>query len=206
MEIKHTDLGVVTDFLARYYKTNLLHQITLIEVKRDGQPDLSEDKRAWKERDDLHVTLVSEAIVLNGAPERRTILAIPTANGAALGAAGLWTMEQNPSVGLAITPQVFEQVLANKPARDYLLIAAKDPYHGTLPKPQPKLQPVERTDPIIPPKPDYGEHILYTTMFGTSDGSEQTAELTIRDKINNEDYEITLSRSGEKVKAVVKLA
>jgi hypothetical protein len=204
VEMKRVSLDVVTEFLARYYRSNLLHQITLLEVKRDGQVDLGEDKRPHPERDDLNVTLITEAMILNGAPARKTILAIPPSNGAVLGGASLWAMEQTPSVGRTITPQWFEPILANKPARDYLLVAARDPFHGTLPVPPPPAPPPVKVEQVIPPKPDYGDLIYYTTKYKRYEGAEQSAELCIRDKINNEDYEIFLTQSGERVKVVVK--
>lgn len=203
IEMKRADLEAVTEFLKRYYRLNLLHQITFLEIKREGSADLTKDDRPAREREDLTVNIVTEAIIINGTPARRTLLPIPPSNGAALGGAGLWAMTQTPAVGRSIVPHQFEPALAFKPTRDYFLMAAKDPFHGALPVPKP---PVVKKDEVVvvPPKPDYSEHIKYSTLFRTTDGDEQSVEILVRDQINNEDYELTLTQAGERVKAVVR--
>lgn len=202
--MKRASLQVVTEFLKRFYRLNLLHQITLLELKRDGTVNLDKDDRWYTQRNDLTVNIHIEAIILNGAPARKTLLSIPTENVAVLGGAGLFALQQTPSAGRAVIPPKFEEILATSPPRDYLLIAAKDPFHGSLPVPDPPKPIEKKADPITPPKPDYSGYIWYTTKFGTVEGGEETVQLLVRDKINNEDYEISLAQKGERVAAVVK--
>ncbi len=202
--MKRASLQVVTDFLKRFYRLNLLHQVTFLELKRDGAIDLGKDDRWFTQRTDLTVNIHIEAIILNGTPARKVLLSIPTENVAVLGGAGLWAMQQTPSAGRSVVPPEFEPLLANKPPRDYLLIAARDPFHGSLPVPDP---PQEKKPPPVkvePPKPDRSTEIYYSTKFGTTEGTEETVQLLIRDKFNNEDYEISLAQRGERVAAVVK--
>lgn len=202
--MKRASLQVVTEFLKRFYRLNLLHQITFLEMKRDGNVELGKDDRWYTQRTDLTVNITIEAIILNGTPARKTLLSIPTANVAVLGGPGLWAMQQTPSAGRAVVPTEFEPLLANKPPRDYLLIAARDPFHGSLPEPTPPPPPPVKVEQVIPPKPDYSGYIVYTTKFGTTEGGEETVQLLVRDKINNEDYEVSLAQKGERVAAVVK--
>ena len=202
IHMKRTSLSVVMDFLKNYYKLNLLQQITMLEIKRDGSVDLQKDDRTANERTDLTVNITTEAIILNGTPTRKTLLYIPDANGAVLGGAGLYDMRETPSVGRDIVPYAFEKQLAAN--RDYLLIQAKDPFHGSLPPPPAPTPPPAVVVQVTPPKPDYSPFIRYSTLFRTTEGGEHTADVLIRDQINNEDYAITLTQSGEKVKVLVK--
>lgn len=52
-------------------------------------------------------------------------------------------------------------------------------------------------------KPDYREFIQFTTWIHTIDGDEHTLTITIRDKINKEDYELIVTQAGEKVRVKV---
>jgi hypothetical protein len=204
IEMAKTNLDVVVNFLKRYYQLNLLHQITLLEMKREGTADLGKDGRPAGERDDLKVTIVTEAIIINGTPGRRSLLPIPPSNGAVLGGAGLWAMSESPAVGRNIVPQQFEPILAYKPARDYFLMQAKDPFHGSLPPPPAPVQKKAEVVVAPPPKPDFGQFIKFISLTHTTEGDEHAARVTVYDRINNEEYEITFTRSGEKLKPVVR--
>jgi hypothetical protein len=203
--LKQASLSMVMDFLKRYYRLNLLHQITLLEIKRDQGVSLNKDERNVNERNDLTVNITTEAIILNGTPARKTLLAIPDANGAVLGGAGLFDMKETPSNGREVMPTQYEQIIAkfNNQERDYKVIAAKDPFHGTLPVPPPPEE--KKAAPIIvaPPKPDFSGSIWYSSLFRTTAGDEHKATVFIRDIANNEDYTLELTQSGERLKVVV---
>ena len=196
------DIGTVMAFLKRYYELNLLHQITNFTVKRDDNSKITDDNRQAKDRTDLNVTLVTEAIMLDGAPSRKTLLPAPISGGSLLGGAGLHSMENtSPQIGRGIAPYPLVQVLATA-ARDYALVTARDVLHGKLPAP-PKvvIKPPKAEDPPPPPGPDISPWIRLVSMVKSSDGS---AHVELTDIYNNFDFEINLTQQGEKliVKAI----
>jgi len=196
------DIGTVMAFLKRYYDLNLLHQITTFTVKRDDNSTIADDKRQAKDRTDLNVTLVTEAIMLDGAPSRKTLLSAPVSGGSVLGGVGLYSMENySPQIGRGIAPYSLVQVLATA-ARDYALVTVRDVLHGKLPSPPKPPEPKkveEKKDP--PPGPDIGAYIRLVSIVKSSDGS---AHVELFDVWNNFDFEINLVQKGEKliVKAV----
>jgi hypothetical protein len=201
IEMKKVDLGIVTDFLKRYYDLNLLHQITFFEIKREGSVDLGQDKRHWEQRDDLTVTIVTEGMMLNGAPARNTLLPVSPSYGAVVGGYAWYGMGQSTRIGQQLGAHPFEQVTSK---RNFYDLAARDPFHGSLyDPPPPKIEAIAEPPPP-PPKPDYSEFIQYTMGIKTTEGNEHTARVTIRDKINNEDYELELMQIGEKLNVVVR--
>jgi len=138
---KKADMWAIKDFLEGYYRLGLLQQITSIQIKKDEDPT---GKNAGK-RNDLTVTLTTEAILLDGAENRRTLVPIPTAFAAVGGAAifkGMSNYKGHDAKGLefghGITPVVTVPSLASNP-RDYSLIVRKDPFNGPL--------------PVVPPAP-----------------------------------------------------
>ncbi len=204
IKIPKTDLAGVTEFMRRYYSLPLLQQITRVELKK-STVDLALDKRPLKERNDIEATIITEAIIADGAPTRRSVLPIPVAQGAAMGSASWALMEQSPKVGQSISPQPISQMLSTG-NRDYFLLSAKDMFHGQLPELKQEIVKGPKTEEIIviPPKPDHRFAIKYGTMFRNNDGYEQTSELRIYDLMNNEDYELTITQTGEKSKTSVK--
>jgi len=191
------DIASVMSFLKKYYDLNLLHQITTFVIKRDDASKIDADKRAAKDRTDLNVTIVTEALMLDGAPARKTLLAAPLSGGSILGSAGLYAMENtSPELGRGIAPFKLTQILAT-PNREYAYVTARDVLHGPLPpypKPDPIKQPVE--PPSTPPGPDISAYIQLVTLVKTSDGS---AHIEIFDKWNNYDFEINMKQKGEKL-------
>lgn len=198
------DIGTLMGFLKRYYDLNLLHQITNFTIKRDDSSSIADDKRPAKDRTDLNVTLVTEAIMLDGAPTRKTLLSAPVSGGSVLGGAGLYTMENSsPQIGRGIAPYSLVQVLATA-ARDYVLVTARDVLHGKLPAPpiiKPKDPPKKEEIPVVPPGPDISPYIRLVSIVKSSDG---TAHAELTDLWNNFDFEINLTQKGEKliVKAI----
>jgi hypothetical protein len=204
IRIPKTDLASVTEFLRRYYSMPLHQQITRIELKKLSV-ELSADKRPLRERNDIDATIVTEAIIVDGAPTRKSALPVPLAQGAALGG-GAWAMiEQQPKAALGIAPMPISQMLSTG-NRDYYLLSAKDLFHGTLPAIPPiiKESGPKQEIVVVPPKPNHSFAIKYGTLFRNNDGYEQTTEARIYDLINNEDYELVITQTGEKTKCSVR--
>jgi hypothetical protein len=157
------DMWAVRDVLEGYYGLNVLHQITHLEIKVEAQPGAK--GKAAPDRRDLAVKLSTEAIILDGAEPRRTLLPVSPAFAAAGGQLGFATVSQTSELGRGLTPLRFGPVLSPK-NRDYGLIVLRDPFHGLLPPPPPlsigKIADVaikadERLDPVrVPLVYDYG--------------------------------------------------
>ena len=192
------DIGTVMAFLKRYYDLNLLHQITTFTVKRDDNSKITDDNRPAKDRTDLNVTLVTEAIMLDGAPSRKTLLPAPISGGSVLGGAGLYALENySAQIGRGIAPYPLVKVLATA-VRDYAAVTARDVLHGKLPAPPPikPPAPVKPPDPPPPPGPDISPYIRLVSIVKSSDGS---AHVELTDLWNNFDFEINLTQTGEKL-------
>ncbi len=203
IDIPRADLATVAEVLRRYYSLDLLHQITHLNIKQAGSSDLGDDKRSQKERSDLKVEITTRAIIVNGAARRRTLTPAPNSVVGLVGGIGGASYEQNPGVGRKVLPEPFEAILANAPIREYQYLAAKDVYHGTLPEIKPIDPPKGPTAPtaVEVPKPDFREYIWFTTSIHTSRGDEHTVEITIKDKINQDEYQVVVTQEGEKVSA-----
>ena len=188
------DLTTTMTFLKKYYDLNLLHQITTFTLKRDNAYEIGDDKRQSKDRADLTVMIVTEALVLDGAPSRKTLLSAPVSAGSVFGAAGLFSMENTtPDIGRGIAPYQISEILAN-PAREYAYVIGKDAVHGKLPPPVA----VKEKDPpkVELPGPDISPYIRLVTLVKSSDGS---AHVEIFDVWNNLDFEINMKQKGEKL-------
>lgn len=130
------DMWAVHDFLAAYYRLNLLHQITALEIKADAAQATGPGSRGKpaNARNDLAVALTTEAIILDGAENRRTLLPVPTGFAAAGGQAAFDSVMLTPEAGRGLTPLPLAPVLSPK-NRDYTLIVQNDLFHGPLPPP-----------------------------------------------------------------------
>jgi hypothetical protein len=206
IDIPKADLETVAEVLRRYYALDLLHQITHLSIKPVGGTELGEDRRNQKERNDLKVELTTRAIIVHGADRRLSLTPAPmplAGLGGGLVAAGY---EYNTRADLRkVMPTPLEPILANSPIREYHYVAAKDVFHGPLPQPEPpKITTKGGGEIPPPPKPDYREYIWYTTRIHTIEGDEHKLDITIKDKINKEDYELVITQAGEKV--LVKVA
>jgi hypothetical protein len=202
VDIPKADLETVAEVLRRYYSLDLLHQITHLTIKPVGGVDLGEDKRNQKDRNDLKVELTTRAIIVHGAERRLSLTPAPMPLAGLGGGLVEFAYENNSRADLRkVMPTPLEPILANSPIREYHYVAAKDVFHGTLPVPPPVItrKPKDDDAPPPPPKPDYREFIWYTTRIHKIDGDEHTLEITVKDKINKEDYELVITQSGEKV-------
>lgn len=201
--MKKVDLATLTDFLERYYQLNLLHQITRIQVKRNDADAAVKPRSGQADRPDLDVTLVSEAIILDGAEARRSLLPVPVSAGAVLGAMGYHHLASSPVVARGLKPVEHVPVLA-EPDRDYFAVLGKDVFHGPIPPP-PKKEPPKVVEPVEeppPPKEDIAGHIKLIGITRRSDG---TATAEIKDIANNLDYVIDLKmKDGKPVAGVQK--
>lgn len=209
VEIPKTDLGTIAEVLRRYYSLDLLHQITSLSIRQTSANELGKDERPAKERDDLKFELTTRAIIINGAERRRSLSPAPSPLVGLVGGGGAvpyqYPLSTTPSLSRKLVPSAFDPILANKPVREYFYVAAKDPFHGTLPEyPERKADVGGEKDPPPPlPKPDLREFIVYTASIHTEKGNEHSVEVLIKDKINNEDYELTVTQAGEKVRVKV---
>ena len=135
IEFRRADMWTVVDFLKAYYSLDLLHQITHFSIERDEDPGTGATRNQTSDnRKDLTVKLTSEAIILDGAEKRRTLLPVPEAFAAVGGIGGYGSILVNPEIGRGITPLQFAPVLSTA-NRDYSFIVLRDLFHGTLPKP-----------------------------------------------------------------------
>ena len=200
IEIPKTDLGTISDVLRRYYSLDLLHQITHLNIKQSVVNELGQDKRPLKERNDLKVELTTRAIIVHDAPRRQSLTPSPNPLVALVGVGGAQAYEQSSTVSRKLLTDPIERTLASKPPRDYSILPAKDVFHGTYEPPPPPVVGGKGPE-IIVPKPDFREHIRYTTCIHSSQGNIHVVEVTIRDKANNEDYMVTITQEGEQVVA-----
>lgn len=140
--VRKADMWAVRDILKAYYDLNLLHQITHLSLKKDD-----DNSKGPVKRNDLTFEFTTEAIIVegpvNGAQYRRTLIAVPSAFGAAGGGALQQVLEGSTETGRGASARPAQPVLAERP-RDYSLIVLKDPFNGPLPPPPPfKLSPVK---------------------------------------------------------------
>lgn len=204
ISLKKVDLATLTDFLDRYYRLNLLHQITRLQIKK---PEAeagggAKPRSGTADRPDLDVTLVSEAIILDGAESRKSLLPVPVAAAAVLGGAGYQHLRATPEAARGLTPLQLAAVLA-VPARDYFAVLAKDVFHGPLPPPPPpkkETPPPPKEEPPPPPKEDIAGFIKLTGITRRSDG---TATADVKDVVNNFDYQIDLKEKAGKLSVAV---
>jgi hypothetical protein len=178
IEFRKADMWAVADFLRGYYDLNLLHQITAISIKRDEDAGAAAAKKTAADRRDLTVKLTTEAIILDGAENRRTLLPMPTAFAAVGGVAGSQAIVLTPEAGRGVTPLQLAPVLSPR-RRDYTLLVLRDMFHGTLPPPE-RFQVARLPDvtaevekPIPPVKvPFVGDPMYYgkVTLAATADG------------------------------------
>ncbi len=203
VEIPKTDLGTIGDVLRRYYSLDLLHQITHLSIRQTTANELGQDERPAKERADLKVEITTRAIIINGAERRRSLSPAPSPLIGLVAGIGAVPYQQSTSLSRKLPPPPSEPILAVKP-RDYALLPAKDPFHGSI-KPYPDFVDKGPAPPPPPPpaKPDLREFIVFTTSIHSQVGNEHSVEIVIKDKINQDEYQVVVTQIGEKVVAKV---
>jgi len=172
------DLWAVQDFLAGYYRLDLLHQITAVEVVRKADAGAGSARKVDPDRKDLSVKLTTEAILLDGADARRTLLPVSNAFAAVGGLPGYHAVALSPEVARGLTPAPLAPALA-APPRDYSLVVLRDIFHGPLPPPPPlrlgKMADVavEVAKPVPPVRVPVVADVGYTgrvTLTATAEG------------------------------------
>ncbi len=124
---KKADMWAIKDFLEGYYRLGLLQQITGVVIKKD---DDAAGKNAGR-RNDLTVTLVTEAILIDKADTRKTLWPVPSAFAALGGGAAYKGMGLSPEAARAVRPQLLVPVLSPR-NRDYSLLVKRDPFSGPI--------------------------------------------------------------------------
>ncbi len=185
--LSKVSLATVIDVLKRYYQLNLLQQITKFSVKKSDQAKDAATPRGSlvADRADLDVTLVTEAIVLDGAEARRSLLPVSAGFGAVGGGAGLLTLEQSPGPARGLTPLQLVRTLAAAD-RDYSLLLVKDVFHGPPPPPPAAVA----AKPPAPPKEDTSAFIRVTGLARNPDGS---GTAVIEDLASKQEYVVDLA-------------
>jgi hypothetical protein len=203
VKMEKADVGTLVKFLEGYYKLNLLHQITRLQIVRK---DETGGKGKATDRNDLTVELLTEGIILDGAENRLTLLSVPIGFGAVGGSAGHQALLHSREAGRNLTPVQYEPVLAMAgPPREYTALPARNIIHGSIPvikpPPPPKKEEVVVVQP--PPKEDISPFIKMTGLKRATDGSGG-AVIDIWDKANNHSYTVTLVPKGEKFETKVR--
>jgi len=205
ISLTKADLRSLVGFLEAFYKLNLLHQITSIELRRAEEVTSGGKFTApdGSDRKDLNITIKTEALILDSAEARRSVVPVPLAFAAVGGNAGYQAVSWTPSMGHRLTPLQSAPVLASQ-SRDYYAMIAHDPFHGTLPKrpPPPPVSMITEDDlPPSPPKPDISPFIrLVGITLRPEDG---TAGIEVKDVMNNTEYEIHFSPTRTQVQKYV---
>ncbi len=196
--LRKVELATVVDVLARYYRLNLLHQITKFTVKKSDDPTAETRRRSnalVADRPDLDVTFTTEALSVFGAEARKSLLPVPVGFAAAGGGAGYAALAQSAVPARGLTPVQLAQVLAAGD-RDYSLLLVKDIFHG----PPPKVEPPRREEPE--PKEDTSAFIRITGLGRNPDGS---GSVLIADVASRQEYVIdVVVESGVPTATVVK--
>jgi hypothetical protein len=202
IKIIKVDVDRLAKFLQAYYQLNLLHQITKLEIIRkdsEGGGGRLRSLIATADRADLEVRILTEAVILDGAENRKTLLPMPSVESAAVaGGPGFAALSNTQEVARAISPLQLANVLAaGDPPREYTLLTAKDLFHGPLP---PLTAPPVEVVQKDPPKEDISPFIKMTGITRRSDGS---IKVDLFDQANNQDYQIDLTPKGERYEVKV---
>jgi len=198
--LKPINYATLLDVLQRYYRLNLLQQITRFTVKKiEGSTARPRGSSTLADRADLEVTLVTEAIILDGAENRRSLLPVPYAVGAAAGGAAYHTVMSTPEPSRGLNPLQLAQIVAEG-NRDYTLMLVKDIFHGP-PVPPVAIPPKrEEVVAVAPPKEDTSAYIRLTGFGRNSDG---TGTAFIEDAASRQEYLIEVALEKGKPEATV---
>lgn len=199
IRMQKVELPTLTKVLKAYYELNLLQQITHLDIKRVEKEGNGGIARRGNDRADLEVTIHTEAIILDGAEDRRTLLPVPDAVAAAAGQAAFRAVQAMPEFSKNNKSVQFPSVLAtdeNKQSREYLVMEARDVFHGPLP-PTP---PAPKGPDVRPPQPvkELEDISPYIKLNGITTSATGVRQATIWDRSLNYIYEVTLLEEGSK--------
>ncbi len=187
VKIKPVTYATLIDVLHRYYQLNLLQQITKFNVRKLEGSAAARRGSSVADRNDLDVTFVTEAIILDGAESRRTLLPIPNGMGAVGGAAGYATLFVSPEAARGMTPLQLAPVLATAD-RNYSLLLVKDIFHGPPPA-------------VVPPPPEKAKEdtSAFIRLTGVGRNPDGTGTAFIEDIASRQEYDVELTRKGDKL-------
>ena len=201
IKIAKVDLRILGEFLRAYHNLPLLQHISSMRITRKDEPASAAARRGrdrtdpdnWK---DLEVLITTEALILDGADDRKGLIPFPKHAAAALGQAMYTGVKQTPDPGYALA---LAYAAARPPAasgansREYLALVGKDIFHGPIPKePEPDKPTVV---PPPPPKENIDRFIKLNEITRRGDGS---AKFELRDQASNFVYTGVLTPKGEK--------
>ena len=168
----------VIDFLQHFYSQPLLHSIKTITLQRPS------DLKSQQKRE-LDVTIKVEALVLDNAPVRSTLLPVVPEIALLVGPAA-YTGYNLHAVWKGVgSPMAPAGVLAD-PAREYLAIAGKNVFFGPTK--------VKKDDPDLGPDEDLSPFIVLTSIVGHDDDGGFVA--MFRDLSTNNDFTIAQDAKG----------
>jgi hypothetical protein len=172
------DVYHVADFLRHFYAQPLLHQIKSIEIRRPS------DNQSQQRRE-VDLVMKIEALVLDNAPVRPTLLPVVREVALLSGPAAYTAVNMAAVESGRGSPVPPADILAEMP-RDYLAIAGKNIFFG------PQRERPEK-DPATPPEEDLSPFVVLTSVVGYEDGSYIAM---FRDLATNNDYTITQDPKG----------
>src|SRR5262245_46755302 len=170
------ELYHLVDFLRHFYQQPLLHRVKDMNIQRPS------DVRAQGRRE-LDINMTVEALVLDNAQARPTLLPVIREMGLLSGGAaqtGYNMQVASSGHGSPIPPS---EVLA-EPAREYLAVAGKDIFFG------PQRESMKEGPRI---DDDHSPFITLTSIVGEDDGK---IIAVFRDKLDNHNYTITQEPNG----------
>ena len=173
------DLYRITDLLRHFYEQPLLHTIKSINVQKPS------DARAQATRE-LDVTLTIEALVVEGAPDRPSLLPVNPAVGLMSGAAVQTAYNWTAVTSGAGAPVAVRGVLADQ-KREYLTIAGRNPFYGPPPR-------VPTFNPENPPDDDSTPFMKLVSLVSDPDAATITAKFW--DPLTNNTYTATQSTAS----------
>jgi hypothetical protein len=170
------ELYHLVDFLRHFYQQPLLHRVKDMNIQRPS------DMRAQGRRE-LDINMTVEALVLDNAPARSTLLPVIREMGLLSGGAAQTGYNMQAATSGHGSPVPPSDVLA-EPAREYLAVAGKDFFFGPPPT---RYEPKAKLDD------DHSPFITLTSIVGHDDGS---ITAVFRDKLDNHNYTIIQEPNG----------
>jgi Tfp pilus assembly protein PilO len=166
----------LVDFMRIFYKLPLLHSIKAMNLQRPSEA------RA-RERREIDIDMTIEALVLDSAPDRGTVLPVVRELSLLSGPAAQLGFNQLVASGKGAT--IPPKGLLSDAAREYLAIAGKDVFFG----PVREKKDDKRED-------DVSRFVVLTSLVGHEDGRNVAA---FRDQTTNNDYTATQYPDGRLV-------
>jgi hypothetical protein len=173
------ELYHLVDFMQSFYQQPLLHTIRKINIQRPS------DNRAQGKKE-LDVTMSIEALVLDNAQPRATLLPIVREIALLSSVASFTAYNINATASGRGSPVTPANVMADLP-REYLAIPGKDVFFGP-PPPTPK-----KREEVFTAEDDISPFIALTSLVGYDDGSIIAG---FRDLLHNNNYTITQTPTG----------